>query len=146
MLREGDIVLLEGEPQALERAVARSHLELEGQDRPTRPHAASDEIGAIEAVIGPTSVLIGQSAGRMTLHGRYNVNLLAVSRKGQRFTERLRDIRLQPGDLLVLKGNLAQLPERLKDLGCLPLAEREIRLGNVRRGIIPWPSWAGRWG
>ena len=95
---------------------------------------ASDEIGAIEAVIGPTSVLIGQSAGRMTLHGRYNVNLLAVSRKGQRFTERLRDIRLQPGDLLVLKGNLAQLPERLKDLGCLPLTEREIRLGNVRRG------------
>ena len=39
VLRESDIVLLEGEPQALERAVARSHLELEGQDRPTEPHA-----------------------------------------------------------------------------------------------------------
>src|SRR5215210_7249571 len=146
VLREGDIVLLEGEPQALERAVARSHLELEGEDRPTEPHAPSDEIGAIEAVIGPTSVLIDQSAGRMTLHGRYNVNLLAVSRKGQRFTERLRDITLQPGDLLVLKGNLAQLPERLKDLGCLPLTEREIRLGNVRRGIIPLAILGGAMG
>jgi di/tricarboxylate transporter len=146
VLREGDIVLLEGEPQALERAVARSHLELEGEDRPTEPHAPSDEIGAIEAVIGPTSVLIDQSAGRMTLHGRYNVNLLAVSRKGQRFTERLRDIRLQPGDLLVLKGNLAQLPERLKDLGCLPLTEREIRLGNVRRGMIPLAVLGGAMG
>jgi di/tricarboxylate transporter len=146
VLREGDIVLLEGEPQALERAVARSYLELEGEDRPTEPHAPSDEIGAIEAVIGPTSVLIDQSAGRMTLHGRYNVNLLAVSRKGQRFTERLRDIRLQPGDLLVLKGNLAQLPERLKDLGCLPLTEREIRLGNVRRGMIPLAVLGGAMG
>jgi di/tricarboxylate transporter len=146
VLHQNDIVLLEGEPQALERAVARSHLELEGQDRPTQPHASSDEIGAIEAVIGPTSVLIGQSAGRMTLHGRYNVNLLAVSRKGQRFTERLRDISLQPGDLLVLKGNLAQLPERLKELGCLPLAAREIRLGNVRRGIIPLAVLGGAMG
>ncbi|MET0531103.1 MAG: SLC13 family permease [Microvirga sp.] len=146
VLRQNDIVLLEGEPQALERAVARSHLELEGQDRPTRPHAPTDEIGGIEAVIGPTSVLIGQSAGRMTLHGRYNVNLLAVSRKGQRFTERLRNISLQSGDLLVLKGNLAQLPERLKELGCLPLAEREIRLGNVRRGIIPVAVLGGAMG
>ena len=146
VLREGDIVLLEGEPQALERAVARSHLELEGEDRPTEPHAPSDEIGAIEAVVGPTSVLVGQSAGRMTLHARYNVNLLAVSRKGQRFTERLRDITLRPGDLLVLKGNLAQLPERLKDLGCLPLTEREIRLGNVRRGIIPLAVLGGAMG
>jgi di/tricarboxylate transporter len=58
----------------------------------------------------------------------------------------LRDIRLQPGDLLVLKGNLAQLPERLKDLGCLPLTEREIRLGNVRRGMIPLAVLGGAMG
>ena len=69
-----------------------------------------------------------------------------MSRKGQRFTERLRNISLQSGDLLVLKGNLAQLPERLKELGCLPLAEREIRLGNVRRGIIPVAVLGGAMG
>ena len=46
----------------------------------------------------------------------------------------------------MLKGNLAQLPERLKELGCLPLAEREIRLGNVRRGIIPVAVLGGAMG
>lgn len=137
VLLEGDIVLLEGEPEALERAVARAQLELEGQDRPTEVEGAGQEVGGIEAVIGPTSILIGQTAKRMALHDRFNINLLAVSRSGARFTKRLRDITLRAGDVVVLKGDLVRLPDKLKELGVLPLAEREIRLGNVRRGVIP---------
>jgi di/tricarboxylate transporter len=137
VLREGDIILLEGDPEALERGVARARLDLEGERRPTEGQDADEETGGIEAVIGPTSMLIGQSARRMALHERFNINLLAVSRSGNRFTERLRDITLQTGDVLVLKGDLSRLPDKLKQLGCLPLAEREIRLGNVRQGLVP---------
>ncbi|MPR12196.1 SLC13 family permease [Microvirga tunisiensis] len=137
ILLEGDILLLEGDPEALERAVARARLELEGGDRPTRTARAADEIAGIEAVVGPRSILIGQTAKRMTLHEHFNINLLAVSRSGQHFTERLRDIVLQAGDVLVLKGDLTRLPGTLRELGCLPLAERAIRLGNVRQGLVP---------
>jgi di/tricarboxylate transporter len=137
ILLEGDILLLEGDPEALERAVARARLELEGGDRPTHTARAADEIAGIEAVVGPRSILIGQTAKRMTLHEHFNINLLAVSRSGQHFTERLRDIVLQAGDVLVLKGDLTRLPGTLRELGCLPLAERAIRLGNVRQGLVP---------
>lgn len=137
VLQENDIVLLQGEPEALERVVAHSDLELEGEDRTTKTEDTSEEIGVIEAVIGPDSMLIGQAAGRMALHQRFNVNLLAVSRSGQRFTDRLRDIDLRSGDVIVLQGPLAQMPAQLRELGCLPLAPRQIRLGSVRRGLIP---------
>jgi di/tricarboxylate transporter len=60
-----------------------------------------------------------------------------VSRSGQRFTERLRDIELRSGDVIVLQGVLANMPAQLRTLGCLPLAARQIRLGSVRRGLIP---------
>ena len=139
-LKPNDIVLLQGEPAALERVVARSDLELEGENRTSRTEAqgdAKDEIGVIEAVIGPNSLLIGQAAGRIALHDRFGVNLLAVSRSGQRFTERLRDIELRSGDVIVLQGVLAHMPAHLRTLGCLPLAARQIRLGSVRRGLIP---------
>ena len=139
-LQPNDIVLLQGEPAALERAVARSDLELEGESRASRTEAKNeqnDEIGVIEAVIGPNSLLIGQAAGRIALHERFNVNLLAVSRSGQRFTERLRDIELRSGDVIVLQGVLAHMPAQLRALGCLPLAARQLRLGSVRRGLIP---------
>jgi di/tricarboxylate transporter len=137
LLREGDILLLEGDPEALERAVMQARLTLDGGQRPAWAKALVHEIGGVEAVVGPASILIGQTAGRMALHERFNIHLVAVSRRGRRFTERLHDIALQSGDVVLLKGDLAHLPEKLRELGCLPLVERDIRLGHVQRRLVP---------
>ena len=80
---------------------------------------------------------MASTAERLSLHERHQVNLIAISRSGKRFTERLRNIRLGTGDVIVLQGNLSRLPDTLKDLGCLPLAQRAIRLGSARRSLIP---------
>jgi len=136
-LDEGDLLLIEGEPGALERAISRAELVLDGQDRAMVTEAAGGEVGVVEAVITPESILDGQAAGRIALHDFYGVNLLAVSRRGQRLTERLRDIMLRAGDVVVIQGRLDGLSERMQLLGCLPLAERPLRLGSVRRGLIP---------
>jgi di/tricarboxylate transporter len=138
VLREGDLLLLEGDPAALQRALAAAKLALVGDRAVTATNESeAREIVGIEAVIGPNSSLIGQTAKRMALHHRYGFNLLAVSRSGQRFTDRLRDIKLQAGDVLVLKGELGRLPDNLKELHLLPLAQREIRLGGARQQLKP---------
>jgi di/tricarboxylate transporter len=136
VLRAGDIVLLEGPPAALDRIIAGSALELEGHHRPFDASAPTDEVGVIEAVIATDSALIGQAAGRIELHRLFDINLLAVGRSGVRFVERLRDIRLRAGDIVVLQGVLSQFPQRLQQLGLLPLAERQVGLG-LRRSIFP---------
>jgi di/tricarboxylate transporter len=136
-INAGDVLILRGEPEALERAIAASGLDLEGQHRDTVTNTSSSNIGVIEAVIERGSLLAGEAAGRMSLHDRHGVNLIAVSRRGERITDRLRDIVLCPGDVVVLQGPLDTLSERLRDLGCLPLAERTLRLGSARRGLIP---------
>lgn len=146
VMRENDIVLLQGDPAALQLAVARAGLELTGEDRSMRSDKAENadkEIGSVEAVIGPYSLLVDQAVGDLALHARFNVNLLAVSRSGQRLSDRLRNIQLRAGDIIVLQGSLGDMPALLRDLGCLPLAAREIRLGNVRRGVIPIAVLAG---
>jgi di/tricarboxylate transporter len=136
-IRENDLLMLEGEPDALESTVARAGLKLSREHRQPMMDEATDEIGVIEAVVGPNSVLTGVSAERIALFERFHVNLIAVSRSGQRFTERLRTITLRAGDVVVLQGNLKRLPDTLKELGCLPLAERAIRLGSARRSLLP---------
>jgi di/tricarboxylate transporter len=88
-------------------------------------------------VIGTNSPLIGMSAQASFLFERFGVNLLAVSRTGERLTERLGTITLRLGDVIVLQGNLADMPERLKTLDCLPLAERTLHLGKARRALLP---------
>jgi di/tricarboxylate transporter len=137
VLREDDRLILEGEPAALDEAVKTAGLELEGDDRETKVAKPDEEIGTLEAVIGPGSLLAGKTAARLALHERFNVNMIAVSRSGERLTERLRDIRLYAGDVIVLQGPLGAMSEVLRELGCLPLAPREIHLGTVRRGLVP---------
>ena len=97
----------------------------------------------IEAIVGPSSSLIEHSAERISLYERFHVNLIAVSRRGERLTERLRSLRFRAGDVVVLQGNLTRLPDTLRDLGCLPLASRDIRLGTSRRSLVPILVLAG---
>ncbi len=137
VLKEGDTLFLKGEPDALERLIVAGGLLLDGQDRAAVTETSAEDIGVIEAVVTADSSLVNRAAGRMALHERYGVNLLAISRSGQRLTERLRDTRLRAGDVIVLQGPLAILPEQLRELGCLPLAERSLRFGGIRRGLLP---------
>ncbi|WAC19090.1 SLC13 family permease [Luteolibacter sp. SL250] len=137
VIEAGDTLLLKGDPESLERAVATGELLLEGQDRAVVTENSPDSVGVIEAVVAERSILVRSSIGKLALHEIHGVNLLAISRAGRRMTEGLRDTRLKAGDVIVLQGELDTLPERLKALGCLPLAQREIALGSARRGLIP---------
>jgi di/tricarboxylate transporter len=135
-LHAEDVLILEGAPDALERAIAGDKLEMEGEHRDT-PEGSSDEMGAIEAVIGTDSSLVGRSAGKLGLHERFGVNLIAVSRSGTRIDKRLADTVLKAGDVIVLQGPMEVVFENLRELGCLPLAQRTLRLGSTRKGLLP---------
>lgn len=135
-LRAGDILLLRGDAAVLERVVAEGGLDLIGKDRPTQKGDALDPDRIAEAIVGPDSVLIGQSAGDMALHSRFGVNMLAISRSGERFSQRLRDIRLRAGDIVVIQGDEKLLPEKLSELALLPLADRLVPLGSTRRVVL----------
>ncbi|PBC01660.1 SLC13 family permease [Mesorhizobium sp. WSM3860] len=135
VLKVNDILLLEGDPAALDRLVSQGKLSVTG-DR-VNDDVTTSEMVAIEAAIGESSPLIGWTAQRLALYDRFSVNLLAVSRRGQRLDRRLANVELRLGDVVVLQGNATRMPETLRELGCLPLAERPILLGSVRKGIAP---------
>lgn len=143
VLREGDTLILGGEPDALERVIAGDRLTLEGehrekaQEKKDKKDRPDREVGVIEAVINVGSQLEGQTAGRLDLQARFGVNLIAISRRGERLSRRLANIDLRAGDVVVLQGALDTLPEKLRVLGCLPLAERDLRLGSNRRSLLP---------
>ncbi|MFC4595630.1 SLC13 family permease [Sphingobium tyrosinilyticum] len=134
-LEEHDILIVAGEPDALERVIARDKLTLAGGKKDD--NHSSDEVGVIEAVVTTDSVLIGRTAGRLLLRERFGINLIGVARAGETLTRKLGQIVLRAGDALVLQGSVDQLPSRLRQLGALPLAQRSIRLGLSKRGWLP---------
>ncbi len=139
-LRAGDVLLLEGEPDALERIVVDAKLKLAtASSRKSRKETdtPADDLGVMEAVVTEGSALAGSNAQQAKLYHKRGVSLLAVSRAGARITSQLRSVRLRAGDVVVLRGNLSDMPEALGELNLLPLAERSQPLGNTRRSVVP---------
>jgi di/tricarboxylate transporter len=135
-LRENDTIILEGRSAAIDRVVSGAKLQLSG--KPLKGSGQQlDDLISIEAIISRESPLSGLSARELALSYTRGVNLLAVSRRGQRLSERLRDLTLMAGDVIVLQGNRNALPGVMQDFALLPLAQREVMLGTKRKAFIP---------
>ncbi|HET8729276.1 MAG TPA: SLC13 family permease, partial [Alphaproteobacteria bacterium] len=135
-LLENDVLVVESDPHVLKRLVDRAKLDLVAGDRDVAP-TASDEAGVVEAVIMAGSPMAGCTPAELRLRERFGVNLVAVSRRAGRTTARLRRVKFQAGDVVALQGNRDAIPDTLAALGCLPLAERRLRLGRPRRIVLP---------
>ena len=136
-LYEGDILVLEADTHALARLVDAAQLELvHGKER-AEGNARQEDWTVIEAVVTANSPMIGNTVEQIALRERHGLNLLAVSRSGRRIAQRLRRLRFQNGDLLVLQGRAERIDDKLAVLGCLPLAERNVPLGRKRNMYVP---------
>ncbi len=136
-LRPGDTLVLEGEQEALDRLLARTPLISARQGHEAEKSEASEEIRSVETVVQPNSVLVGTTAARLRMQQQFGVNLLAIGRNHQRIIQRLREVKLRAGDVLVLRAGEKRLPEAMLALGVLPLAERPVRFGGVKRRYSP---------
>jgi di/tricarboxylate transporter len=130
-----------GRPRTRAKAQAAAATRDARRAAPETDAAAADmrpeRLAVVEALVGLGSVLIGHSAAELRLRERYGVNVLAVSRGGRRTSARLRRARFQYGDAIVLQGEADRIYEIVARIGCLPLAERQLKLGRPRQLLLP---------
>ncbi len=148
VLKCGDVLLVEADTESLQEFVEQTGLALanavndedeEGKESEpmtsregTEEQVAAGDVRLTEAVISPSSRLIGRSANRLNLRERYGLNVVAIARQGHRLKRRLAEIRFRSGDILLVQGYEDNLLSTLQTLGCLPLAERGLTLGREK--------------
>ncbi len=162
VIQAGDILVIEAEAEALSGVLSslglklvEAHKELprkkngddenetapkDGADKAPdkskeEPAPQSDDIVLMELAILPGSMLVNRSANDIQLRTHYSINLLAVSRQGHRATTRLRSMHLAAGDLLLMQGAPEDISEFATGAGCVPLAERELRIPDKSKAI-----------
>ncbi len=136
-LWRNDILILEGDPAALEPLLDGSKLEQTGRKDFSDEDLKSDEIRLAEAVLMPNSPIEGRSMRGLRMHDRYGVNLLAVAREGMAPRASLGSIRFRTGDVLLLQGERNTLQQALSAMMCLPLADRGLRVPRQRPIHVP---------
>ena len=135
VIEADDVLLLTGEPGDLERVVARAQLRLAGEE--VAEDQADEDSVVAEGVVTADSPLVGRTPAEVQLRREHGLSLLAVSRSGQRLSRRLRRLRFEVGDVLILKAPRERLAGSLGHLHVLPLSERDVALGRRKRSWLP---------
>ncbi len=133
VLQHKDILIIETEAADLEKFLDDSGLKLVGGKKFRKDAEGSKKIAINEAVVMSGSSLIGRSAAELRMRSRYGINLLAVARREQKIHRRLDHVVFRVGDVLLLQGREHMLNDTINAIGCLPLAQRGLRIGYKTR-------------
>ncbi|MDN2565823.1 SLC13 family permease [Aquibium sp. A9E412] len=121
-IRKNDHIVLEGAPKAIEAFLGAADLKPPGADK--RANLTSESLTLVEAIVPDNARIVGRTALGLRLLYRRGVTLLGVSRQGRRFRERVRQLAIRPGDVLLLLGPQSRVADAAEWLGVFPLAER----------------------
>ena len=130
-LRSGDLIVVEGAAAAIDAFIGASGLEHAGRNDRIELLGKSQVL--MEAVVQDGARIAGRSARDVRLAYRHGAMLLGVARQGQPFRERVRKLSIRAGDVLLLSGPEDRMLDIIAWLGCLPLAERGLRLLQRRK-------------
>jgi di/tricarboxylate transporter len=123
-ISDGDILVVEAIPEAMDKIVGVLKLNFQARGRDTSP-LSSEDMSLLEVVVPGGARIEGRSAAALRLQYRFGVTLLGVSREGRQFRERVRNLQVRAGDVLLLFGPVDTLTEISSWLGTLPLAGAE---------------------
>ena len=135
-----DIFIIEADPGQIWTFIDRTGFELEWSrdiESEIDQTLSSEDVSTLEAIVSPDSMAAGKTARGLHLHAAFGVNLLGLSRRGTRLVRRLGHMTFRAGDVLLLQGKRETVQDALPRLGLLPLAERDIRIGQPRRLVFP---------
>lgn len=134
-IQTNDILILESDTDDLKKFIEEWNVALAEGELLRRKAKGSGEIKTVEAVIAPNSILTGKTLKNLNLRTFYNVNILAIARQEKRFNKRISNVKLKPGDVLLIQGYEIQVQELINSFQCYPLAKRDISLGKPRQII-----------
>ncbi len=124
-IQAGDILVLESDPESIDEVLGALQLEYVGSGAQS---LKDEDLKLAEVVVPEASPLAGRTAVSVRLLYRYGVALVGVSREGKRFREQVRQLRIRPGDVLLLLGADDRITDATAHLRCLPLKERGQRV------------------
>jgi len=140
VVQSGDLLIVEGAVEKLMGLREQLGLAIEAEEK-FELIQDDEDAHIFEAVLAPRSPLINTTLRRVEFRERYGFTAMAIWRQGEVITERLRDVRLRFGDVLLLKGPVHRQPalqagNEFLVLEALQIEEPRRKKGPMAVGIL----------
>jgi di/tricarboxylate transporter len=135
MIEPGDLLLVVGKVEDLMRVRETAGIEIRPEAKLGDKDLQTDQIRMAEALVTPQSDLIGLTVKEANFRARYGMTVLAINRHGHSLADKVADIELRMGDLLLIQGPTDRLDyvQRHPDLWILE--EVHTPLNRKKKGI-----------
>jgi di/tricarboxylate transporter len=111
-LAEGDVLLVRGDWSRLTEMKERARLEIEPEFKLNDAQFQAGDKVLVEVMVAPGPRFVGQNLKALDFHWHYNATVLAIHRRGQVLRDKLRDVALSVGDILLMVTS----PEEVRTL------------------------------
>ena len=135
-LNAGDILILQADPSEVQPLLDKNDLELITSADKKFAELTQGNLTLVEGVIKRGSVLDGRDVPFLRRRSGSSLALVGLAREGQQIRRRLRREQFKAGDILLLQGVVGDVDEQLSELGMIPLAERNLSLGQPKKIAI----------
>ncbi len=128
-LQAGDVLLVEGARESVLRVKEVAGIDIKPEVKFSGPDLEAEEVALSEVILLPGSSLIGRTLQGLRFREQYGLQVLAISRHGERLSRKLSQIRLRMGDVLVLQGDRSRIAalERVDNFRILGAIEESPR-------------------
>jgi len=134
LIRSGDLLALEGPANSILEASRTLGLVTAVDQDLAMDMLEPHDVELVEVALAPNSRLIGHSLREAQFRERYGFTALAISRQGEMITQRVGNMILRVGDMLLLQGShfrVDELQEGSDFLVMVPVKHEQYRLNKA---------------
>ena len=114
LLQADDVVLVEGPTKEILKIKDTTGIEIKADVTLSDPDVPQAELGLVEVILLPKSPLLGRTLKGIGFRERYGLQVLGLSRHGELLRDKMSQVPLHLGDILLVQGsrsNIAALSE-----------------------------------
>jgi len=140
IVHSGIEIVVHGKKEDVSRMAAAEGMQIKDTLETYKFDLDSSKSGIVEAVVAPRSSLIGKSLPEVNFQDRFRVSPMSIYRQEETYRTRMRDIRIQAGDVIRLFGTWKRLKTLQQEGGLLFSIPTDMEYMRPEKAI-----WAGIW-
>jgi di/tricarboxylate transporter len=129
-LQEGDVLLARGDWSKLAEFKDQVGLEIEPEFKLNADQFKQVDQVLTEVMVSPGSRFVDHTLAHLDFHWHYNATVLAIHRRGEVLRDKLKDVTLTVGDILLMLAPQAEMPQLRANGNVIVLTEKQTERGS----------------